>query len=52
MQWLISANGKGMQPPNNVTTGNGRGLFWSFHIVRVFDRVARWRCPPVPHLLR
>jgi hypothetical protein len=39
--------------PNKAVEVNGRdGVCRSFHVIREFDRVATWRFPPVPHLLR
>ena len=42
-----------MKMQNKSVEVNGRGgVCRSFHVIREFDLVAGWRCPPAPHLLR
>ncbi len=49
MQWLVAPNGKRMQPPSSVTSGNGRGLFWSIHAISGLS-VERRQPPIAPGL--
>ena len=48
-----SLNRQPRRMPNKSVESNGRvDLRRCFHVVRDFDLAAKWRCPPVPHLLR